>query len=116
MNRSYTVDSSLEYLAALMDDRFSIFGFRIGLNFIIDLIPGVGDFVTTLVALYIFSAVKKHDLPKIIYLRMLFNIAVYFLVGLIPWIGDLFGAIWKPNRRNLNLVRKYINRHYKNAP
>jgi hypothetical protein len=32
------------------------------------------------------------------------NIAIYFLVGLIPWVGDLFDVWWKPNIRNLKLL------------
>ena len=32
------------------------------------------------------------------------NIAIYFLVGMIPWLGDLFDAWWKPNIRNLKLL------------
>ena len=34
------------------------------------------------------------------------NIAIYFLGGLIPLAGDLFGAWWKPNIRNINLLRR----------
>jgi hypothetical protein len=34
------------------------------------------------------------------------NIAIYFVVGIIPFIGYLFGVWWKPNIRNLNLLKK----------
>jgi hypothetical protein len=34
------------------------------------------------------------------------NIAIYFLLGLLPFIGDLFDAWWKPNIRNINLLRQ----------
>jgi len=44
--------------------------------------------------------------PKITLLRMGVNIAIYFLVGLVPIAGDLFDAWWKPNIRNINLLRK----------
>ena len=39
-----------------------------------------------------------------------FNIAIYFLVGLIPWLGVLFDTWWKPNRRNIHLLRNYARR------
>ena len=39
---------------------------------------------------------------------MLINIAIYFLLGLIPFLGDIFGAVWKPNRRNINILRRHI--------
>ena len=89
-----------------MDDEFEIFGMRFGLNFIIDLIPGIGDIVTSLVALYIFGLALKYKVSNFTKVRMFFNIAIYFLIGLIPWLGDLFGAWWKPNRRNVELLRK----------
>ena len=94
----------IENLALLMDDRFELFGFRFGLNFIIDLIPVAGDVITTLVALYILALAGKYKLSKPKVFHMLFNIAVYFVVGLIPWAGDLFGAWWKPNKRNVKLL------------
>ena len=62
MNTYQTIDPKLEFLAALMDDKLSIFGFRIGLNFIIDLIPGIGDILTTMIALYIFSVAWTYKL------------------------------------------------------
>ena len=98
----------LETLAKLMDDQFKIGGFTFGLNFIIDLIPEIGDFITTTIALYIFSAALKYKIPKNVLFRMVVNIALYFLVGLIPWLGDIFGTWWKPNRRNLELLKKSL--------
>jgi Mn2+/Fe2+ NRAMP family transporter len=94
----------IENLALLMDDRFELFGFKFGLNFIIDLIPVAGDVITTLIALYILTLARKYNLSKPKVFHMLFNIAVYFIVGLIPWAGDLFGAWWKPNKRNVKLL------------
>ena len=47
------IDRELELLSILMDSRFRIpvLGWRFGLNAIIDLVPGVGDTATSLVAL-----------------------------------------------------------------
>ena len=97
----------LEVLARLMDNQFAIpvLEWRFGLNAIIDLIPGIGDIGTTLVALYILISAVRYRVPKITLLRMGVIIAIYFLVGMIPWLGDLFAIWWKPNIRNLNLLR-----------
>ncbi|GAC1412523.1 MAG: hypothetical protein NVSMB66_1720 [Candidatus Doudnabacteria bacterium] len=102
------IDPNLEKLASLMDDRFEFAGFRFGFNFFIDLIPGVGDVLTTLIALYILNSARKYDLPRWKMSKMYFNIGIYFIIGLIPWLGDLFQAWWKPNRRNLALLRDSI--------
>jgi hypothetical protein len=98
----------IENLAALMDDRFKLFGFTFGLNFFIDLIPGIGDITTTLVAIYIFRLATKYKLSKFAIFRMAMNILIYFLVGLIPAAGDLFGVWWKPNRRNVTILQENL--------
>ena len=89
-----------------MDNQFAIpvLGWRFGMNAIIDLIPGVGDIGTSLIALYILISAVRYRVPKITLLRMGVNIAIYFLVGLMPWVGDLFDVWWKPNIRNLKLL------------
>lgn len=98
----------IENLAALMDDKFELFGFRFGLNLLIDLIPEVGDFITTAIALYIFRLSYKYEVSNWVRFRMLLNITVYFIVGLIPWAGDAFGVWFKPNRRNLKLLQNKL--------
>ena len=92
-----------------MDSQFQIplLGWRFGLNAIIDLVPGVGDTATSLVALYVLASAVRYRVPKITLLRMGINIAVYFVVGLLPWLGDIFDAWWKPNLRNIALLRRH---------
>jgi Domain of unknown function (DUF4112) len=100
------IERELEVLARVMDNQFEVplLRWRFGLNAIIDLIPGIGDVATSLVALYILISAVRYRVPKITLLRMGFNIAIYFLGGAIPWAGDLFDAWWKPNIRNLKLL------------
>jgi hypothetical protein len=102
------IERELEVLSQIMDNQFRIpiLGWRFGMNAIIDLIPQVGDVATTLVALYVLVSAVRYRVPKVTLLRMGLNIAIYFLVGLFPFIGDLFGAWWKPNIRNINLLRR----------
>jgi len=110
-NLNNTTYKRLEALADLMDDKFVVLCFRFGLNFIIDLIPEVGDIVTTIIALYILSMALKFKIPKTTITKMLLNIFIYFIVGLVPWLGDIFGAWWKPNMRNLRLLRREIDQN-----
>jgi len=100
------VARELEILSQLMDNQFRVpvIGWRFGFNAIIDLIPEFGDIATTIIALYILISAVRYRVPKITLLRMGLNIAIYFIVGLIPWLGDLFGAWWKPNIRNIKLL------------
>ena len=106
--RSVQIERELEVLSQIMDNQFRIpvLGWRFGLNAIIDLVPQFGDVATTIVALYVLVSAVRYRVPKITLLRMGANIAIYFLVGLIPFIGDLFDAWWKPNIRNINLLQR----------
>ena len=104
---SVQVERELEVLSQLMDNQFRVpvIGWRFGLNAVIDLIPEVGDIATTIVALYILVSAVRYRVPKITLARMGMNIAIYFVGGLVPFAGDLFAAWWKPNIRNINLLR-----------
>jgi hypothetical protein len=106
--KSVQIERELEVLSQIMDNQFRIpvLGWRFGLNAIIDLVPQFGDVATTIVALYVLVSAVRYRVPKITLLRMGTNIAIYFLVGLLPFIGDLFDAWWKPNIRNINLLRR----------
>jgi len=102
------IEREIEVFAQIMDNQFAlpVLGWRFGMNAIIDLIPGIGDVATSLVAVYVLISAVRYRVPKITLLRMALNIAIYFLGNLVPWVGDLFAAWWKPNMRNLNLLRK----------
>jgi len=102
------IERELEVLSRVMDNQFRIpiLGWRFGLNPIIDLVPGIGDAATTLVALYIMSSAVRYRVSKITLVRMGINIAIYFIIGLIPFAGDAFDAWWKPNIRNITLLRQ----------
>lgn len=101
------IERELEVFGQLMDNQFRlpVLGWRFGLNAIIDLIPGFGDIATSVIALYVLVSAVRYRIPKVTLLRMALNIGIYFVVGLVPLIGDAFAIWWKPNIRNLNLLR-----------
>jgi hypothetical protein len=102
------IEKELEVLSQLMDNQFRVpvLDWRFGFNAIIDLIPEFGDIATTLVALYILVSAVRYRVPKITLLRMGMNVGIYFLGGMVPFFGYLFDVWWKPNVRNLNLLRR----------
>ena len=103
-----TVDTSLERLGWLMDDLFRIpvLNWRFGLDAIIGLIPALGDTTTSLVSLYILASAVRYRVPKITLLRMGLNIAIDYVVGSFPVVGDLFDAYWKSNKMNVELLKR----------
>ena len=102
--------SQLDWLVDLMDSRFLIPGtkYRVGLDAILGLIPGVGDGLGAVVSFYILLRLWQHDLPWHLRARLVGNILVDFTLGAIPLEGDLFDMGFKANRRNVHLVRSHL--------
>src|SRR5215211_4022914 len=102
------VERSLDQLGRAMDGLFRIpgTGWRVGLDALVGLIPGVGDFATTTVSLYILAAGVRYRVPKVTLLRMASNIAVDYLLGAVPFVGDIFDAAWKANQMNVELLKQ----------
>jgi hypothetical protein len=82
-------------------------GFRIGLDPILGLIPGLGDAIGALFSIYIVMEAAELGLPRSIVLRMAGNVALDTLIGVIPFAGDLFDAAFRANMRNIDLLERY---------
>jgi uncharacterized protein DUF4112 len=108
ISRQVEIEQSLERLSWLMDDMFRIpvIGWRIGLDALLGLIPGVGDTATTLASLYILTSAVRYRVPKITLLRMGFNLGIDYALGSLPLVGDFFDAWWKSNQKNVDLMRR----------
>lgn len=100
---------NLARLAKLMDSQFTIPGTNIkfGLDALIGLVPGVGDFATFLISGMMLSVLAKNGASGFVLARMTFNILLDALVGSIPILGDLFDVGFKANERNLKLMREH---------
>lgn len=106
--RPAKVDVSLDRLSWLMDDLIRVpgLGWRFGLDALIGLIPGFGDTATSLVSFYILVAAVRYRVPKITILRMALNLALDYVLGSLPFVGDLFDAWWKSNQKNVALLKE----------
>lgn len=100
------VEESLQQLSKYLDGLFKIpvVGWRFGLDVLIGFVPGVGDWATAVVSFYLLTAAVRYKVPKITILRMAFNIVIDFLLGAVPFIGDILDALWKSNKKNLQLL------------
>jgi len=93
-------------LAWLLDNsiRIPIINYRIGLDAIVGLIPGLGDFAGMLLSSFIVIQAIRIGAPRATLLRMVLNVTIEALIGLIPILGDLFDATFKANARNVGLL------------
>ena len=99
----------LERLAWLLDSAIAVPGtrFRIGLDALIGLVPGIGDLIGSVLSAYIVAAAARQGIPRSVLLRMTLNVGLEALIGAVPIVGDLFDAAWKANQRNVALLRQY---------
>jgi hypothetical protein len=93
-----------------LDDLVRVPGtrFGIGLDALVGfVVPGLGDLVTGLVSLAVLRTAMRRGVPRVVLARMLLNVGVDVLVGLVPVVGDLFDLLWRSNTRNLALLERH---------
>ena len=97
------------WIALVMDNLIRLPGtkFRIGIDPLIGLIPGIGDTGSAMVSAIALLQAVRRGMPKIILARMAVNILVNELIGIIPIVGDAFSFWFKSNARNHRLVQEY---------
>ncbi len=98
-------------VAYWLDDRFRIpvIGWRVGLDGLIGLVPGVGDVVTAAAALWILKEAHRLGVPRRTLARMGFNIGLDTVLGAVPLVGDAFDLAHKANRRNIRLLLGHVD-------
>jgi hypothetical protein len=108
----------IEKLAHLFDAQFSVPGtqIRFGWDGIIGLVPGIGDTLTVLPQLYLLFESWRLKLGTTVILKMLLNILIDWLIGMIPVLGDLFDVAFKSNLRNAKLVAEAIRKKRTDEP
>lgn len=102
-------DDFIERLAWLMDRSIPVGGgYSIGLDPIIGLVPGIGDFIGTAISSMIVFEAYRRGIPKPTVLRMVANVGIDAVLGAVPFLGDLFDFAFKANVKNLELYREAI--------
>lgn len=83
-------------------------GWRFGLDPIIGLVPVVGDLASALVSFYILSLAAQMQVPRVTLVRMMLNVAIDYVVGSIPLLGNVFDFGWKANYWNAQLLERTL--------
>jgi hypothetical protein len=97
-------------LAHIFDDKFSILGFRFGLDVIVGLIPGIGDLISAGASAYLILVGIQLRLPPTKLMGMAFNAGLDFLMGLVPFLGDAADTVYKAHLRNLRIIEEHVAR------
>jgi hypothetical protein len=97
-------------ITKLMDSQFKIPGtkFSFGLDPLIGLIPGLGAVVDYLISGYLLVAMVKNGASSRVISKMILNITIDGIGGLVPVLGNIFDFFYKANRKNLVLAVEHF--------
>jgi hypothetical protein len=95
--------------ARLLDSAFLIpkLNVRFGLDPILGLLPGLGDLVSPIFTIGIILQARELGVPRVVLARMVLNVAIDGLIGVVPFAGDLFDVAWRANERNMDLLDQH---------
>lgn len=97
-------------LSRLMDSSIGIplTRFKIGLDPIIGLLPGLGDIISTGFSAYIIFLAARFGMQSSDLAKMIFNVGLEFVIGAVPFLGDIFDAFYKSNIYNLAILEEHL--------
>lgn len=80
---------------------------RLGLDFILGLIPIAGDAAALLIAAKIILNARSLGMPKGLIVKMIRNSVIDFALGLLPLIGDIIDMFYQSNQKNVRLMEQW---------
>jgi Domain of unknown function (DUF4112) len=100
----------LDAVARLLDVAFMLPGTRIryGIDGIIRLIPVVGDLIASAFSLWLVREARALGAPWHVTTRMLANVTLEGVVGMVPIAGDAFDVMFRANIRNMRILRRWM--------
>jgi hypothetical protein len=109
-----SVRQRVEAIEALLERGFTmpVINRQFGLDFLIGLVPVVGDVIAAVMGTWLVWEARNLDMPKWKIARMFGNIGVDFAVGAIPLLGDAADFIFRSNTRNLRIIKKHLDKHH----
>ncbi|KAA5545602.1 DUF4112 domain-containing protein [Roseiconus nitratireducens] len=93
----------------LLDAQFRIplTQIRFGVDFLLGLVPGLGDAISMGISGLLIATMAKHGASGRLVGRMLGNVLLDAVVGSVPILGNVFDLFYKANLRNAKLMREY---------
>ncbi|ART81538.1 hypothetical protein CBP31_01910 [Oceanisphaera profunda] len=111
-NGQAAASQRLARLAWMLDSSIRLpGGFRVGLDGIIGLIPGIGDLIGAGLSSYIVVEAARLKVPFRVLARMSLNVLIELVVGIVPIFGDIFDFAFKANLRNVRLLNEYLGKN-----
>jgi hypothetical protein len=101
----------LDKYSRMTDSQFRIplTRIRFGVDPILGLIPVIGDLIGLLLSIPVLMEASRVGAPVALRRKMIRNMVIEAVIGVIPVLGDAFDVYWKANTRNTALLRHWIN-------
>ncbi len=109
-----SVRRRVEHAERLLERLFIVPGVNrpIGLDVILDLIPGIGPITAATLGGWIVWEARNLGMSRWQMARMAGNVGVDLLLGAIPWIGAIPDFFFRSNTMNLKMIRRHLDRHH----
>ena len=109
-----SVRQRIEGMEKLLERMFVIPGINkpVGLDVILDIIPGVGTISAAALGSYIAWEARNLGMSKWQIARMAGNIGFDMLLGAIPWIGAIPDFFFRSNTRNVRMIKRHLDKHH----
>ena len=110
----HSVRQRIESMEKVLERMFVIPGINkpVGLDVILDLIPGIGTISAAALGSYIAWEARNLGMSKWQIARMGGNIGFDMLLGLIPWVGAIPDLFFQSNTRNLRIIKRHLDKHH----
>lgn len=109
-----SVRQRVEAMEQLLEKSFTlpIVNRRFGLDFLVGLVPVVGDLITAAMGAWIVWEARNLGMSKWQLARMVGNIGVDTALGAVPLVGDAFDFLFRSNTHNLRIIKRHLDRHH----
>ncbi len=94
-------------MSKLMDEQFSIGGYKFGIDPLLNFIPYAGDIATYIMSLILVITMMRHGVSGKVAIKMIGNVTADALLGAIPVLGWIFDFGFKANKKNVKLLREH---------
>ncbi|CAO3636750.1 unnamed protein product [Mucor hiemalis] len=119
-NQKKKLVQKIENIAKGLDNIFPWSPIPIGLGTVLGFVPFIGGALGSLLSLYQIYLSSILGIPLWLLTRMIVNIAIAFLLSLIPVVGGLFHMFYRSNIYNFEELSKWLDEPTrptdKNAP
>lgn len=101
----------LKRLSFILDNSIKVpkTNITLGVDSLLGLIPGVGDFAGAGLSLYLIYSAFTLGVSKTKILSMFSNSCFDALLGIVPFFGDAFDVYFKSNSRNVDIIEEAID-------